>query len=224
MSLNQENVAVSGIVNRLLDNMALLVNSQTGRDGAELRHQIGDIRSNYYSMIIDGTFPSKLLACFTLALTANSKLDSLFVVHQGLFNETPVGEISSAVVQMAILFCLATESRMISALQFNSRDDVESMMVKMRNTFDTARLLAADSLDTTAYQKLIALAGSLINHLSSVARPLPRMVTFTLTTTLPALAVCQRVYYSADRSDEIIDENKIVHPAFCMREIRGLSA
>jgi len=84
--------------------------------------------------------------------------------------------------------------------------------------------LSADAPDTTAHQKITILAGNLISYLSDVSRPLPRMVTFTLMASLPALTVSQRVYYTADRSDEIIDENKIVHPAFCMREIRGLSA
>jgi len=45
-----------------------------------------------------------------------------------------------------------------------------------------------------------------------------------LTASLPALTLSQQIYYIADRSDEIIDENKIIHPAFCLREIRGLSA
>jgi len=71
---------------------------------------------------------------------------------------------------------------------------------------------------------LITLGGSLISNLSTVARPLPRMITFDLATTYPALALSQRVYYVANRSDEIVDENKIVHPAFCPKEIRGLSS
>lgn len=224
MSLNKESTELKGIVNRLLDNMSLLVTSQTGRDGVELRHQIGNIRANYNSMIAAGTFPTELQACFKSALQANAKLASLFIVHDGLFAERPVGGISAAVVQMAIIFCLSTESRIIVGLKFTSRDDVELMLSKVRGIFDTARVLSADAPDTSAYQKLTLLAGSLINHLSDVSRPLPRMVTFSLMASLPALTLSQQIYYTAERSDEIIDENKIVHPAFCIREIRGLSA
>jgi len=224
MSLNRESAELSGIINRLLDNLASTITSQTGRDGVELRHQIGMIRSNYQAMIVAGTFPTDLQTCFKLAQSANVKLASLFTVHDGLFKEVPVGAISAAVVQMAIIFCLSTESRLISALTFTSRDDVEMLMGKMRNVFDVARVLAADAPDTSAYQKLTILAGNAISHLSDVSRPLPRMVTFELTASLPVLTVSQRVYYTADRSDEIIDENKIIHPAFCTREIRGLSA
>lgn len=224
MSLSKESVELSGIINRLLDNLSLSITSQTGREGVELRHQIGNIRSNYNAMIADGTFALGLQSCFTSAQQANATLASMFIVHQGLFKEVPIGEISSAVVQMAIIFCLSTESRMISVMKFNSRNDVETMINKMRGVFDTARLLSADAPDTSPYQKLTILAGNLINHLSDVSRPLPRMITFILTASLPALTLSQRLYYTAERSDEIIDENKIIHPAFCMREIRGLSA
>lgn len=224
MSLNRESVELEGIINRLLDNMSLLVTSQTGRDGIELRHQIGKIRTNYITMISGGTFATELRACFKSALAAKVKLASLAIVHDGLFGEVPVGKFSAAVVQIAIIFCLSTESRIIAALTFTSRDDIELMLSNVRNTFDIARLLSADAPDTSAYQQLTILAGSVINHLSSVSRPLPRMVKFSLLASLPSLTLSQRLYYNAERSDEIVAENKIVHPAFCMREIRGLSA
>lgn len=223
MSLNKEAVELDGIINRMLDNLSLSITSQTGREGIDLRHQIGNIRSNYNSMLSDGTFPTELLSCFQATLTANVKLASLFVVHLGLFEETPVGEVSFAIVQMGILFCLSTESRLIIKMEFTSRDDVEAMMNKMRDVFDIARVLSADAQDTTPYQKLTILAGNLISHLSDVARPLPRMVTFALAASFPSLTLSQRIYYTADRAEEIVAENKIIHPAFCMREIRGLS-
>lgn len=223
MSLNKEAVELSGIVNRLLDNLSLSITSQTGREGVELRHQIGNIRSNYISMISDKTFPTELLSCFQVVLTANVKLAGLFVVHQGLFKEVPVGVISASIVQMGILFCLSAESRIIITMEFTSRDDVELMMNKMRDVFDVARVLSADAPDTTSYQRLTILAGNLISFLSDVARPLPRMVTFTLPISFPSLTLSQRIYYTADRAEEIVAENKIIHPAFCLREIRGLS-
>ncbi len=224
MSLNKEAVELDGIINRLLDNLSLSITSQTGRDGVELRHKIGEIRSKYNSMISGGTFSTELLSCFQLALTANVKLSGLFIVHQGLFQETPVGEISVAVVQIGVLFCLSTESRLIVKIEFTSRDDVEIMMNKMRNVFDIARVLSADAQDTMPYQKLTILAGNLINHLSTVARPLPRMVSFSMSTSFPSVTLSQRIYYTADRAEEIVAENKIIHPAFCLRDIRGLSA
>lgn len=224
MSLSSEKVELKETIYRLLDNMLAMISSQTGREGVELRSSIGDVRSNYYSMIYDGTFPAKLLECFTSAKKANVKLASLVNVHQKLFEESPVGDFSTAVVQMAIVFCLSTESRIISELGFKSREDIELLIDKMKIAFDTARLLTADAPDTSAYQQLTNLAGALMAHLADVARPLPRMVTFELKAAMPALALSQYVYYEAGRWEEIVDENKVVHPLFCPRTIRGLSA
>lgn len=224
MSLISEHIEIAAVINRLLDNLSATNSSQTGREGVALRNQIGDVRANYDRMLRDDTFTTELLACFTAAREANVKLASLAVVHQRLFEEKPVGPISISIIQAATVFCLAAESRMITDITFVSRDDVEVMIKKMKLAFDTARELAADALDTTCYQKLTALAGALTNHLSTVARPLPRMIAFKLPVSLPALALSQRVYYDPSRWEEIIDENKTIHPAFVRREIRGLSA
>ena len=223
MSLNTEKEEIAVVVNRLCDNLSTTISSKLGREGVALRHQIGDVRANYDTMLRDGQFATELLACFTTAREANVKLESLIFVRQGLFAENPDGDISIAIVQAAIVFCLAAESRMISVIEFVSRDDVEIMMRRMKLAFDTARDLAADALDSSTYQQLTALAGALTNHLANKARPLPRMVTFNIPTSLPALAVSQRIYYDSSRWEEIIQENKTIHPAFVQREIRGLS-
>lgn len=223
MSLNSEKTEIEGIVNRLLDVLSAAPPTKVGSEAIVLRHKIGDLRASFFDDLRDGTFTSDLLACFTAAREANVKLTGLFSVHQSLFAENPVGLISVGIVQAAIVFCLATESRMILLLEFVSRDDVEVMMNKMKTAFDTARNLAADMLDSSAYQNLTTLAGALTNHLANVSRPLPRMLSFSLSAAFPALTLSQRIYYSAFRWEEIIQENKIVHPAFCPREIRGLS-
>lgn len=222
MSLNSEQDEIEGIVNRMMNALSAST-SQTGIEGFLLRKKIGDMRANYFEYLKFGTFSVNLLACFTAAKNSHAKLPGLFFVHQTLFAETPAGEISTIIVQVAITFCLATECRIIGLIEFVSRDDVESMMNTMKAVFDAARFLAADMLDSSAYQKLTTLAGALTNHLATVSRPLPRMINFVLPEALPALALSQLVYYDATRSDEICLENKIVHPAFVTREIRGLS-
>ena len=224
MSLNSERDEITGVVNRLLDNLSLTASSQTGRQGVALRRQIGDVRAHFFAYLQDATFAIQLLACFTAAHEANVKLASLVAVHNAIYEEVPVGEITTAIVQAATGFCLATESRMITDIEFTSRDDVEVMMKTMKAAFDTARDLAADAVDSNSYQTLTYLAGALTNHLANVARPLPRMITFRMPISLPALALSNRVYHTAERWEEIVQENKTVHPAFCQRDIRGLSS
>lgn len=223
MSLNSERDEIDEVVNRLLDGIAATVSSSVGSEGVTLRQKIGDLRANYFDYLQTGLFTTKLLACFTAARLSNVKLPGLTNLHWQLFEETPVGDISKNIVQVAIVFCLTTESRLITAIEFSSRDDVEIMLRKSKVVFDTARDLTADMPDSSGYQQLTALAGALTNHLSTIARPLPSMVTFELTTSLPALVASQRVYLTADRWEELYQENKIVHPAFMLRELRGMS-
>lgn len=222
MSINSEDVEISATVNRLLDNLSMAASSQI--EGSIIRRKIGDVRAFYNEYLIDGTFASKLLECFIVAREAGAKLVSFSNVRDQLFIEEPIGEISKLIIQVGIGFALGAESRIITTMEFTSRDDVVAMMDKMKLAFDTARELAADMIDSASYQNLTFLAGALTSHLADISRPLPRMVTFKMSTSLPALTYSQRVYYTADRAEEIVAENHIVHPAFCPGEIRGLSS
>lgn len=224
MTTPVERTEITDIVNRLLDNLSNTASSQVGTAGVEIRRMIGDLRSFYFDYLKDHTFAPKLLECFTVARKANAKLSSFVKVREGLFVEVPVGDVAKLIVQCATGFCLGAESRLISAIEFNSRDDVEAMMAIMKLAFDTARELAADAIDSSAYQNLTFLAGALTNHLANKSRPLPRMVNFKVATPLPALTFSNRVYYTASRWEELVNENHIIHPAFCPREIRGLAS
>ena len=224
MSIASENEEITAVVNRLLDSLAATVSSQVGGTGADLRRQIGNVRSFYSDYLRDGTFYTQLLSCFTIAREASAKLSSFVKVRDKLFLETPVGETPKLIVQAAIGFCLGAESRLITAISFSSRDAVEEMIANMKLAFDTARDLSADALDSSSYQNLTFLAGALTNHLATTARPLPRMVTFDMKETMPALTLSNRIYYTAERWEEVVEENHVIHPAFCPRNIRGLSA
>lgn len=223
MSLKSEQTEILAVLTRLLDNLAKTITSQTGRTGADLRRQIGRVRDDYLELLDNGGFSVSLLTCFRLAEKANVNLWSLAYVRQQLIEEEPFGDIASAIVQAGISFCLATESRMVAALTFTSRDDVEVMMRKMKKAFDAARDKAADAIDSAAYQQLTYLSAALTNHLATASRHLPRMVRFKLAKNFPSLAVSYRLYYEADRAEELAAENRIVHPLFMLRDLRGLN-
>jgi len=219
-----DRVEIAAVLTRLLDNLSLTVSSQTGRTGADLRRQIGRVRADYLTLLANGGFGVALLTCFRVAEQANVKLASLAYVREQLIAEEPVGDIAAVIVQSGISFCLATEARMVSALTFVSRDDVELMMSRMKLAFDAARDKVADMSDSSVYRQLTYLAGALTNHLATKSRPLPSMVTFKMQANLPSLVFSQRVYYEASRADELAQENRIIHPAFCLRDMRGLGA
>lgn len=224
MSLSTEEREIGEVVNRMLDSLALTIESQVGREGIAFRSKVGDIRARYMDYLKAGTFPTQLLTAFNIAYKANPRLGNFRNMHTQLFAENPIGEISIAIVQVSIGFCLSIESKLVTALEFTSRDDVDAMIKIMKEAFDVARELAADAADSSAYQALTALAGSVTAHLADEARPLPRMVTFKSAATEPALVLSNRFYYAPGRWEELVNENKIVHPAFCPRELRGLAS
>lgn len=220
--INSEIDEIEGVVTRLLDNLAYTVAALV-ETGADLRRQIGKLRSDYVQLLVDIKFSTELLKCFTLASEAPVKLEALGYVRDRLFAEIPSGSFPTAIVHAAIMFCLSAESRIVSNIKFVSRDDVETMMARMKKAFDTAREKAADEHSNDGYEKLTYLAGALTNHLANTARPLPRMVKFTMSAPFPLLTVSHKLYYDASRWDELFAENKIIHPAFAPIQIRGLA-
>lgn len=223
MTLAAEETEITGIVNRLCNAMGALV-STTGSNGAALRRQIGDLRSRFMDSLAADTFSVELLACFTVAGEVSVTVSMLSSVREKLFLEKPVGTIATKIVQVAIIYCLTAESRLIAEMNFVSRDAVETVIKRMRAAFDVAKEMAADDMDSASYQTLLYLAGSLAQHLASSARPLPRMVKFKLARSYPALALGNLLYMDTNRSEEIIEENHVVHPLFCRRNLVGLGA
>jgi prophage DNA circulation protein len=50
------------------------------------------------------------------------------------------------------------------------------------------------------------------------------MLRYELPITWPSLTISNYIYGEGDRSDQLIAENKVVHPLFCRRTLRALSA
>ena len=70
--------------------------------------------------------------------------------------------------------------------------------------------------------------GSVVNNTGEFKNAswesLPRMVSYAVGAVMPALTPANCIYADAGRVDELVAENKIIHPAFCPREGRALSA
>lgn len=222
MSLTSESKEIKGIVGRLCDALGGMV-AQSGLAGAAMRQQIGDLRAYAIPMLKDGTFSVELYNAFFIARNIPVALPGYKNLREVMLAEEPSGLIATSIVQTAILYSLSSESRLISAMTFSSREDVDVMIKYSKAAFDSARDMAADAMDTTTYQLIIALYGSLIQHLATTQRPLPRMITFNLWTSLPVLTISNQIYQDPSRWEELVKENKIIHPAFCMRSIIGLS-
>ena len=109
-------------------------------------------------------------------------------------------------------------------MTFVSREDVEKVQNLMRESFAEGTESAADDMEQEVYQALAALASAVQFQLYGTARPLPRIVRYKFARTAPTLIYAYRLYQDAARGDELRAENKNVHPAFCERTGRALSA
>jgi prophage DNA circulation protein len=223
MSIKTEFEEIEDIVKRTMQNLVAFSGKQ-GRPGAELRRSVGDLLGRINIYIADGTFADRLLRCFKLATAAGINLDWMDRVVDQLSKETPTALTSTSVVQNSLIFALAQEGRIIRATTFTSRDDVDVTMRRMKSNFDTIRFLIADTMSGPGYEAFITLCAAITRYLTDTARPLPRMLRYDMPATMPALYLSNYIYGVGSRSDELIDENKVVHPCFMPRRLRALNA
>jgi prophage DNA circulation protein len=211
------------IVQRMLQNLVGTVPAK-GRAGSDARTAIGDTRANAFKLCIDDALGPSLDQCFDLARAAGATLQQLDVVRQQVEQETPATLGGNLVMNAGIQLCLATEARIIGTMTFVSRQDVDAIKQQLLQPFQDAEETAADGMDQMTFQALITLHGAVTNHLVATARPLPRMVNFQFFEPLPSLVMAYKLYDDASRCDELRQENKVVHPAFCPPTGQALSA
>ncbi|MDU8357977.1 DNA circularization N-terminal domain-containing protein [Pseudomonas syringae group sp. J309-1] len=89
-------------------------------------------------------------------------------------------------------------------------DDV----IDLRDTLNAAIWEASLKADPDHYQKLNALRGALVSHLTAVAASGVRLVDIKPAESLPALVLAYRRFGDATRSAEVVQRNRITHPGF----------
>lgn len=211
------------IVDRMLQALVATVPAK-GRPGSDARTAIGDTRAHAYKLCIDDAIGPPLDQCFDLARLAGSTSAEIKYVRETVEKETPVSLGGRLVRDAGIRLSLATQCRIIASMSFVSRQDVDAIKQQLLRPFRDAEEIAADSMDQMVFQTLVALQGAVTNHLVATARPLPRMVNFQFFEPLPSLVMAYKLYDDASRCDELRQENKIVHPAFCPMTGQALSA
>ena len=222
MILYAHNKEAVAIIDRML---TALTNGMpvSGRAGSDLRRLVGQLRADADEAIKDGTVGTQMQACFDAALAAGATLINMDNVRIAMLKETPKYYIAAAVACGGIVFSLVEQTRMITATTFVSRIDVDVVMTKMIEVIDTIKLAMANMITGNNYQYVIALGASLLQHLAATEQLLPRIVSYQLAANLPALTLANFLYGDGGRFDELIMENKTVHPAFMQRDIIALS-
>ena len=211
------------IVLRLLNHLAACIPA-AGVGGSSARTAIGDTAAIVTSLLSNNTLGPPLANCFNQVMLAGASQPQIDQVRVLTSVETPK-TLGGAMVQNAgIYLCMATEAQIIASMTFTSRQDVEAIKVTLRAPFNAAEALAADNMDQASFMALIGLDAAITNFLVTTARPLPRMTGYQFATSLPSLVIAYRLYQDASRADQVVQENRVVHPAFCPPTGIALSA
>ena len=209
---------------RIMEQLTTFSVSSFSTAAAAMRLTIGQYMSNFTELQLGTTVGTELFACFEAARTAGATLGTMDRVRETMFVETPTFPLTVAIVNAAIIMSFAEQCQIISVTEFVSRTELDVIIDKMVPIIDNIKINWSDSFVIRDYQNFIAVSALLIQHLSATERQLPRIVQLSFPVNYPSLALANRIYGDGSRSDELIAENKTVHPAFMARDIRALSA
>ena len=206
------------ILNTLMSGLASTVlGPSVGDQDSAFRRAYGDIIANGQTLITDLTLPAPLLNAFQLATATGATLLGYDLFRQQIVNTTFVSQMAQSVNYLFLWFTLAQESIVISDTNYVSRQDAEADLATIDAAFTLAEVDVAE-LNTDVYLQMIYLHAATIRDLVARSMLLPQVVDYKFTRTLPSLSIAQRLYPDdalvEDRSDELVLENKIVHPAF----------
>jgi prophage DNA circulation protein len=195
-----------------------------GRPGTAMRTLVGDIKAYLPELLQVDAIDLPLIRCFDLAITNGINLYQIESVRRvaAAQSATLVGSIMTR--DTLIELSLAAAGTVISSMVFVSRDDVDQVKVTINAAFDDMEEEIADQMDAMTWRAIVKLHAAITLHLVTTARPLPRMLNYRFYMPLPSVVLAHRLYADAGRADELRNENKIVHPAFCPTTGRALSA
>jgi prophage DNA circulation protein len=202
------------LVNRLCNNLRAII-VDTGSAGVAARSALGQVSANATVLCANDEIGAALDQCFDLVRQAGCTIAQMESVRIAVAGEITRNLGATLVRDCSIQLALAQEGKIISAMTFASRQDVDAMIASIAPVFGPAIETAADTMDPMVFRALIQLQAAVVNHLVVTARPLPEMLTYQFAAALPSLIISQRLYGDASRYDEIRNENKVVHPAFC---------
>jgi prophage DNA circulation protein len=213
---------VLGIVRRIGPVVLSAAVSPTGTVATALRRAVGMMIADD-NMINAPTFAYAFGVCADLARNCQATLVTMDRVRKAALAETPVSQPAVQTVLAIVRITLTQEARILSAMQFLSRNEVDVVATAINDAFMQTSEIASDDLDAGTYMALIRLQGDVVQLLSSTARMLPRVINYSYAMVMPALRMAQRAYADPSRFQQLIAENGVVHPAFMPREGKMLA-
>jgi prophage DNA circulation protein len=216
-------IEANGIVQRALINLSSIIMG-TGSVAVQAKMVIGWVSANAMNLLCFDRLGMPLDYCFDLVRQTGCTLPQMETVRVLLDAELPQTLGANMIRDRSIHLALAQEGKIIASMVFVSRQDVDGLIQAIQAPFNKAEEVAADTMSGADYIALIELRAAIIDYLVSTARPLPSMLTYQFAKSLPSLVISQRLYGDSSRYDEVRNENKVVHPAFCPVVGQALSA
>jgi prophage DNA circulation protein len=223
MMLKPDAIEAKPIVEVTLNEL-LAWSPTSGRPGSDLRTAVGTTLANLPQLLQYDMLDGPLITCFDLAYTNGIQLYQIEIVRRTAAAQTATLVGSTMTKNTLIELALATAGYIISGMTFVSRDDVDRIKLAINAAFEDMEEEIADEMDAMTWRAILKLHAAMSMHLVETARPLPRMLNYHFNLALPSVVLAHRLYADAGRADELRNENKIVHPAFCPLDGRALSA
>jgi len=191
-------------------------------DGAyAVRREVGYVLANDRKMMVNATLGQPLYDCWTAAFDAGATFEAMDRVRRFIMDQVHgKSDLAISIIQTCLLFTLITESRQVAKMEFKSRDEVAETIKRIGTSFEEVRLTSLDLFDASVYEAINGLSAMVMQHLYVTELQLPRIIDYTVTIPRTALALANLIYNDTSRWIEIVNENHIVHPAFCLRELR----
>jgi prophage DNA circulation protein len=213
-----------GVLASLLKSLSGSVSGQTGSAGSSFFLAIGDLLAGGEADLRSSTLGPPLLNVFELATMAGATLSGMDSVIAVMQSSGPKGAIGVAIVNAAINMALVEQARIFANTTFTSSNDVSAAIARNNTNFSSAEETIADSGDVGTYQALVSLHASVTRDLINRSLQLPSLVTYSVPRSLPSLTLAWRLYADSTRADELVAENKVIHPAFCPSSGMALSS
>jgi prophage DNA circulation protein len=211
------------VVATVMRDLMATITIDAGRPGSMLRLAVGDILADAEALIDVGQIAAPLANVFDLARQAGASVEQMETVRTHttalVVRTFPAWSVGNTCVR----FTLVQMAMILAGMTFTSRPQVDRYLERINAAFDNSETIAANFKDQTSYQSLIALHAAVSYDLTTRERTLPTIVLYSFPRPRPSLWIANRLYGDAARNQEIVDENKPVHPAFVQSPVRALS-
>lgn len=122
--------------------------------------------------------------------------------------------LSATMNTLIVVLCTGAMASVAADSSPASTDEAEEIIQRVSVQLDAALVLAADRADDDMYNALLSVRSAFLSTMSDRSSGLSELIQVTTAQPLPALTLANRLYQDATRTDELVQEARVPHPAF----------